>query len=145
MTVARGTSAHDTGAVADSVVSKEGCMNTFPDPNDRGAPIAGPEEGSSAPVLSGHEAYDERHEKIGKVTDVLYDEQGEPRWAVVNPGMLHRERYVPVEGAFMTDAGEVVVAYSKDTVKSARPANRDHILDPVVERALEEHYAVPHR
>ena len=120
-------------------------MSTFPDPNDRGAPVPDPAEGTSAPVLSGHEAFDDHHEKIGKVTDVLYDEHGEPRWAVVNPGMLHRERYVPVDGAFLTDTGEVVMAYSKDMVKSARPANRDHILDPVVERALEEHYALPHR
>ena len=45
----------------------------------------------------------------------------------------------------MTDDGQVVVPYSKDTVKSARAASRDHILDPVVERALEEHYAISHR
>lgn len=120
-------------------------MSTFPEPYDRDGTPSAPTEGEHAPVLSGHEAFDDRHEKLGRVTDVLYDEQGEPRWAVVNPGMLHRERYVPVEGAFMTESGEVVMPYSKDTVKSARAANRDHILDPVVERALEDHYALPHR
>src|SRR5688500_13221746 len=120
-------------------------MTTFSEPNDQGAPVPHPAADATAPVLSGHEAFDDHHEKLGKVTDVLYDEQGEPRWAVVNPGPLHRERYVPVDGAFMTDSGQVVLAYSKDMVKSARPASRDHILDPVVERALEDHYALPHR
>ncbi len=121
-------------------------MSTYPQPeDDRSMSAARAVGDASAPVLSGHEAFDDRHEKIGKVTDVLYDEQGEPRWAVVDPGLLHRERYVPVDGAFLTDSGQVVMAYSKDMVKAARAANRDHILDPVVERALEDHYALPHR
>jgi hypothetical protein len=119
-------------------------MRTFPDPNDRdeGRSMA---DGAATPVLSGHEAYDEQQHKLGTVTDVIYDEGGEPRWAVVNPGMLHRERYVPVDGSFMTDSGDVVLAYSKDIIKSAKAANRDHILDPQLERALEDHYALPHR
>jgi hypothetical protein len=124
---------------------KEGAMSTYPQPDDSSMATPHPIGDPNAPVLSGHEAFDDHHEKLGKVTDVLYDEQGEPRWAVVDPGLLHRERYVPVDGAFMTDSGQVVMAYSKDMVKSARAANRDHILDPVVERALEDHYALPHR
>lgn len=116
-------------------------MSTFPEfhDDDRATPGAAGEA-----ILSGHEAFDEHHEKVGTVTDVLYDEHGRPRWAVVDPGILHRERYVPVEGAFVTTSGEVVLGYSKDMVKSARAAARDHILDPVVERALEDHYALPH-
>ena len=117
-------------------------MSTFPEfEHDQDPMWTGAAEET---VMSGHEAYDDHHEKIGKVTDVLYDEEGQPRWAVVDPGLLHKERYVPVDGAFMTESGEVVVAYSKDMVKNARPASRDHILDPVVERALEEHYALPY-
>ena len=116
-------------------------MSTFPEFNDHD-PI--PADTADDTIMSGHLAFDEQHEKIGKVTDVLYDDEGQPRWAIVDPGLLHKERYVPVDGAFMTESGEVVVAYSKDMVKNARPASRDHILDPVVERALEEHYALPH-
>jgi len=96
-------------------------------------------------VLAGHEMFDAHHEKVGKVTDVLYDENGSARWAVVNPGPLHRERYVPVDGSFMTDAGQVVVPFTKDVVKGAHPANRDHILDRDLERELEQHYALPQR
>lgn len=95
-------------------------------------------------VLSGHEVFDDHYEKLGTVTDVLYDEQGAAKWAVVNPGALHREKYVPVEGSFLTDAGQVVVPYGKDLVKSAPSAHRDHILDRDVERDLQVHYALPH-
>jgi len=116
-------------------------MSTNPDFHDNDPFLAGDAQDT---VLSGHEAFDDQHEKVGKVTDVLYDESGSARWAVVDPGLLPRERYVPVDGAFMTESGEVILAYSKDAVKTARSASRDHILDPVVERALEEHYAIPH-
>jgi len=116
-------------------------MSTNPDFHDNDPLFAGDAQDT---VLSGHEAFDDQHEKVGKVTDVLYDESGSARWAVVDPGLLHRERYVPVDGSFMTESGEVILAYSKDAVKTARSASRDHILDPVVERALEEHYAIPH-
>lgn len=118
-------------------------MSTFPEPHHTDTTT--PQTPGAEPVLSGHEAFDEHHDKLGTVTDVLYDDQGAPRWAVINPGLLQRERYVPVDGAFVTEAGQVVMPYSRDTVKAARPASRDHILDPVVERALEEHYALPHR
>jgi uncharacterized protein YrrD len=95
-------------------------------------------------VLSGHDVFDDHYDKVGTVTDVLYDENGNAKWAVVNPGTLHREKYVPVEGSFLTDAGQVVVPYSKDMVKAAPSAHRDHILDRDVERELELHYAVAH-
>jgi len=117
-------------------------MSTYPEfPDDATQHIGF----TASPIHAGREALDDNLEKIGTVTDVLYDQEGEARWAVVNPGLLHRERYVPVEGSFTTDDGQVVVPYSKDTVKSARAAGRDHVLDPVVERALEEHYAISHR
>lgn len=116
-------------------------MSTFPEFHDSDPMVAGAADDT---VLAGHEAFDDHHQKIGTVTDVIYDEEGHPRWAVVDPGLLHRERYVPVEGTFLTESGDVVVPYSKDMVKSARAAGRDHILDPVLERALEDHYALPH-
>ena len=115
-------------------------MSTYPEFPDRDPEVAGD---ANDTVLAGHEAFDDQHQKIGTVTDVIYDENGQPRWAVVDPGLLHRERYVPVEGSFMTESGQVVVPYTKEMMKSARAAGRDHILDPVVERALEDHYALP--
>ena len=90
--------------------------------------------------LTGHEVVDEHHHKVGTVSDVIYDDDGEARWAVVDPGPLRSEKYVPVEGSYMTEDGEVVIPYTKDVVKSAAKARRDHIVDPVTAHELEEHY-----
>jgi hypothetical protein len=90
--------------------------------------------------LTGHPVLDDHHQKVGTVSDVLYDERGEPRWAVVNPGPLRAEHYVPVEGSYMTNEGAVVIPYGKEQVKAAHKANRDHVLDSSIERELIEHY-----
>jgi len=51
---------------------------------------------------------------------------------------------VPVEGAVVTDDGQVVVPYAKDHVKAAPKVARDHVLPHDLERELEEHYELPH-
>src|SRR4051794_16332170 len=90
----------------------------------------GPAETNPQEVsLTGHDVLDDHHQKVGTVSDVLYDERGEPRWAIVNPGPLRAEHYVPIKGSYMTHDGDVVVPYAKDQVKSAAKANRDHVLD----------------
>jgi hypothetical protein len=94
--------------------------------------------------LRGHIVIDDRQQKVGTVSDVLYDESGDARWAIVDPGPLRPEHFVPVEGAYVADDGTVVVPYGKDQVKSAAKAPRDHVLPADVERELEEHYEVGH-
>ena len=94
--------------------------------------------------LTGHTVLDDHHNKVGTVSDVLYDGQGEPRWAVVDPGPLRAEKFVPVEGAYVTESGEMVIPYNKDQVKHAPKAPRDHVLDSTTESVLEDHYEVPH-
>ena len=37
--------------------------------------------------LTGHAVLDDHHNKVGTVSDVLYDERGSARWAVVDPGV----------------------------------------------------------
>lgn len=94
--------------------------------------------------LRGHVMIDDRQQKVGTVSDVLYDDSGDARWAVVDPGPLRSEHFVPVEGSYVADDGTVVVPYGKDQVKSAAKAPRDHVLPADVERELEEHYEIGH-
>lgn len=94
--------------------------------------------------LRGHVMIDDRQQKVGTVTDVIYDESGDARWAVVDPGPLRSEHFVPVEGSYVADDGTVVVPYGKEQVKTAAKAPRDHLLPADVERELEEHYEIGH-
>ena len=101
--------------------------------------------GDQPGVLTGHAVLDDQHEKVGTVKDVVYDESGTARWAVVDPGPLRSEKFVPVEGSYMTESGELVIPYAKDQVKHAPKAPRDHVLDRQTEHVLEEHYELSHR
>jgi uncharacterized protein YrrD len=90
--------------------------------------------------LTGHPVFDQHHDKVGRVSDVVYDEMGEPKWAIVDPGPLRSEKFVPVEGAYTTNDGDVVVPYDKSHVKTAPKVSRDHIIDSATERRLVRHY-----
>ena len=94
--------------------------------------------------LTGHAVLDDHHHKVGTIIDVLYDERGAARWAVVDPGVMRAEKFVPVEGAYVTESGEMVIPYAKEQVKQAPKAPRDHVLDSQTEVALERHYEVSH-
>jgi hypothetical protein len=108
-------------------------MSTLPGDAERESP-------GESTNLTGHDVLDDHHQKVGTVSDVLYDERGDPRWAVVDPGPLRSEKYVPVEGAYVTETGDVVIPYGKDQVKHAPKAGRDHVLDSRTEAELEQHY-----
>jgi PRC-barrel domain len=96
-----------------------------------------------APIsLTGHVVVDDHHQKIGTVSDVIYDDRGEPRWAVVDPGPLRPEKFVPVVGSHMTEDGDVVIPYAKEQVKHAPKAGRDHVMDSRTASVLAEHYDV---
>jgi hypothetical protein len=102
-------------------------------------------ESRSEPTsLTGHAVLDDHHVKVGTVSDVLYDDSGAARWAVVDPGVMRAEKFVPVEGAYVTDSGEMVIPYAKEQVKHAPKAPRDHVLDSGTEHVLEQHYEVGH-
>ncbi len=58
---------------------------------------------------TGHQVFDDRGERIGQVTDVIYDPTNDvigdplisptPSWLVVDPGVLRAAHYVPVAGS----------------------------------------------
>jgi hypothetical protein len=88
----------------------------------------------------GHRVVDDHHRPIGKVTDVIYDETGIPKWAVVSPGVFRAEHFLPLDNTYLSLEGNLVVPFDKRTVSRSPKAERDHILSPITERALEQYY-----
>ena len=98
-------------------------------------------------TFSGHDVLDDQNQYVGKVTDVIYDENaGEipttPTWLVVDPGLLRTAHYVPAAGAYRTSEGAIVVPWDKEWIKSATKAQRDHILTDEQREELRSHYAM---
>jgi hypothetical protein len=88
----------------------------------------------------GHRVVDDHHRPIGKVTDVIYDEVGVAKWAVVSPGVFRAEHFLPLDHAYLSLEGNLVVPFDKRTVARSPKAERDHVLSPITERALEQYY-----
>ena len=85
---------------------------------------------------------DEHGEAVGSVSDVVYDESTQqPRWLVVKPGKLRAEHFVPADGAFTTDEGNVVIAFTKQIVIHAPKATVDHVITHDVDSELRQYYA----
>ena len=94
------------------------------------------------PQFLDHKVVDRSGAVIGKIDDVVFDpDTGAPKWAVVNPGRLHRNHYLPLTAAQHNDHGDVAVPYDKDLVTRAPVASTEHVLSEDDERALQEHYA----
>lgn len=88
----------------------------------------------------GHEVVDDHTQKVGVVTDVVYDVSGQPEWIVVDPGVLRSSHYVPIAGSYVTEDGALTIPFSKSQVKSAPKAASDHIVTTELERQLLHHY-----
>jgi hypothetical protein len=95
------------------------------------------------PQYVGQEAIDQRGGKIGKVTDVLSDDQtGQPAWAIVNTGLMRAEHFVPLVDAYETDQGRIVLAFDRETVKNSPRAGREHVLLRSTEEELRRYYGL---
>ena len=104
-------------------------------------------DAEGTPTFSGHDVLDDQNQYVGKVTDVIYDENaGEipttPTWLVVDPGLLRTAHYVPAAGAYRTSEGAIVVPWDKEWIKSATKAQRDHLLTDEQREELRAHYAM---
>jgi ribosomal 30S subunit maturation factor RimM len=88
----------------------------------------------------GHDVVDPDHRLIGTISDVVYDGDGQPEWAVVDLGLLRSSHYLPVAAGYMSEAGEFVVPYDKRIVKSAPKADRSHVVDADMASRLHVHY-----
>ena len=87
----------------------------------------------------GSDVVDPDQRLIGTIDDVVYDDRGQPIWAVVELGLLRAAHYLPMAAGYLTENGKFVVPYDKSTVKSAPRARRDHVLDRSDEAELIQH------
>jgi sporulation protein YlmC with PRC-barrel domain len=90
-----------------------------------------------------HEVRAEMGEKLGKVADVVYDAAtNKPTWLVVHTGVMHGDRYLPVDGSYRDHEGEIVTPYDKHTLQHAAKAHKDHVLTADLEHELSTHYGL---
>ena len=98
------------------------------------------------PTLTDHEVVDRHNHHVGKVTDVIFDDRDfRPRWTTVKTGVLRGEHLAPMEGAYVSDDGVLVLPCDKETVLHAPKAPRDHVLTPDLAREAAQHYALEDR
>lgn len=88
----------------------------------------------------GHDVIDDHADKVGTVTDVVYDTEGHPQWVVIDPGPLRAAHYAPIAGSYVTEAGMLTIPFTKQQVKAAPKAHSDHIVTPDLEQELIQHY-----
>jgi PRC-barrel domain protein len=88
----------------------------------------------------GHRVVDDQHRPIGRVTDIILDETGMPKWAVVSPGVFRAEHFLPLHKTYLSLEGNLVAQFDRRTVARSPKAERNHVLSPNTERALEHYY-----
>ncbi|HSP30022.1 MAG TPA: hypothetical protein VLN74_15835 [Ilumatobacteraceae bacterium] len=88
----------------------------------------------------GSDVIDPEQRLIGKIDDLVYGDDGQPIWAVVELGLMRSAHYLPVAAGYLTENGKFVVPFDKRTVKAAPRVRRDHVLDRNVEAELIQHY-----
>lgn len=94
------------------------------------------------PQYTGRQVIDEHGDPLGSIDDVLFDPSTEtPEYLVVNPGLLRRSHYLPVQGSYESFDGDIVVPWDHEWFKLSPPATRDHVLSTDDRRAVEAHYA----
>ncbi len=91
---------------------------------------------------AGHPVIDEQGERLGAVTDVVYDvADRDPEYLVVDPGVFRKAHYVPVEGSYRSADGGIVVPWAKSWFKLAPKVSHVHVLTSAERHELEAHYA----
>jgi sporulation protein YlmC with PRC-barrel domain len=94
-------------------------------------------------TFAGHDVIDEDGNKLGTVNDVVPDAGTlEPKWLVVDIGVLKTSRYVPVLGAYRSSTGDIVVPYNRQMVKRSPKAPRDHVPTSDSDRELRDYYGL---
>ena len=99
---------------------------------------------SSDSGLLGRIVVDLRHEPIGRVVDVIFEESGSgPKVGVIDPGLFRSSRYVPLARFGRTGDGRIVLPYEAGVVRSAPKAPKEHIVTRELEDRLADHYPSP--
>jgi sporulation protein YlmC with PRC-barrel domain len=92
-------------------------------------------------TLTGRTVLDSRSAKVGKVTDVLFEE-GTPDWAVVKTGPLRGEHFVPLEHTFVDEDGRLILPLDKTEIKRAPRVGRDHVITSQARNELRDYYGI---
>ena len=102
-------------------------------------------ETTEAYDFRGRTVLDREGEKIGKIDELYFDDEGgQPEWALVNTGLFGTKKtFVPIKGASPTGE-DLRVAVTKDQVKDAPSIDADEQLSEAEERRLFEHYDMPY-
>ena len=77
----------------------------------------------------GHRVVDDHHRPIGKVTDVIYDETGTPKWAVVSPGVFRAEHFLPLDNTYLSLEGNLVVPLTSRALALAEGRAQRAVID----------------
>jgi uncharacterized protein (TIGR02271 family) len=88
------------------------------------------------------DAYDPDGEKIGKITDIYYDDVTQrPEWVAISTGWFGmKNTLVPIHGSRPTGDGDLQVAFDKEVVKDAPRIDPGGHLTAEEERELWSHY-----
>ena len=99
--------------------------------------------GTDLRAWRGHTVIDPEGDKIGTVDDIyLDDDTDQPQWLTVSTGMFgKRVSFVPLEGA-TAQGDQLMVAFPKETIKSAPNAETDGHLSREEEETLYRHYGL---
>jgi sporulation protein YlmC with PRC-barrel domain len=90
--------------------------------------------------VSGHQMVTEQGTVVGRVNDVVFDDNSQDdAWAVVSVGLLKSKHFVPLTEAYLTDSGSVVVPYDKQTIKHA-PAADEPVMSSHARKELADYY-----
>ncbi len=102
-------------------------------------------ETTEAYDFRGRTVLDNQGEKIGKIDELYFDEEGgQPEWALVNTGLFGTKKtFVPIRGAKPTGE-DVQVSITNEQVKDAPRIDAGQELSEEEERQLFEHYGVPY-
>ena len=99
--------------------------------------------GTDPRAWRGHTVIDADGDKIGTVDDIYVDDDtGQPQWLSVSTGMVgKRVSFVPLAGA-TSQGDQLMVAFPKETIKSAPNAESDGHLSREEEATLYRHYGI---
>jgi hypothetical protein len=105
-------------------------------------PKPAPNQAEDRPMtLTGRTVLDSRSSRVGKVTDVLFDE-GSLDWAVVKTGPLSGEHFVPLESTYVDANGRLIVPLFKGEIKRAPRVGRDHLITSQARNELRDYYGL---
>ncbi len=78
-------------------------------------------------TYTGHRVVDQHGDSVGTVSDVFYDDaRNEPTWLVIDPGLLRKERLIPVDGTYSSDDGTIIVPYDRTSIRHAPAVDHAH-------------------